>query len=164
MTDLQGILMVCQLKQILEEAGYQTSWQVPFARGAAPCSNCGPGLIHLDFCRFYITGLPVSKIAPFDFVEVQIETVNSELFFAMIFHFEKVMEGLMEPEEFHAIIDQHDRAWFPKLVDCFSGIESTHNLKWDMEHDVAIEDTLYGRFELNSSSNLTRIIRTLEAY
>jgi hypothetical protein len=54
-----------------------------------------------------------------------------------------------------------DRSWFPSLADYFQELQDSFSLKWDVEYDSCIEDSLYGHFPLDDSGAIISLLRAL---
>lgn len=158
----RSISSLMEMKRSLEEKGFVTTWSDPFydwvrktkANSSGPPENPD---------RFFIADPPVSKIAPFDIATIRIETANDSIYFAFTFYFFSVMEPCLKAEDFHAVCSKHDRDWIVKLEEHFSEIEHRFKLKWDVEYDSSIEDTLYGRFPFDQEKQVVEILEVIRA-
>lgn len=154
----ERVELLLGLKADLEKEGFRVSWSNPFfeldgrSKEAQPFSE-GP--------QIYVSNLPVPKIAPFDVVTALIRVEWDFLYFSLCFYFRDVLEPAIEAEDIQEIYDRHDSSWFPSLVDYFWEIQTSYSLKWDVEYDSCIEDSLYGHFPLDSPAEIISLMRTL---
>src|SRR3990170_358525 len=115
--------LALKLKEELERDGFNTLWS--------------------DETTIQVEDLPIPKIAPFDIANLIISVQEYHIYFAIIIKFIKVLEDLIETEEINKVYDLHNE-WFDKLVSYLSPIDPPVKLKWDIEYDIDIEDTMCG--------------------
>src|SRR3972149_8965882 len=115
-----------KLKEELERDGFNTIWS--------------------DETTIQVEDLPIPKIVPFDIANLIISVQEYNIYFAIIIKFIKVLEDLTDAEEINKVYELHNE-WFDKLVSYLSCIDSTAKLKWDIEYDIDIEDTMCGFFD-----------------
>ena len=116
--------LALKLKVELERQGFKTNWY-------------GETGIQLE-------GLQIPKIVPFDIANLIISVQEYNIYFAIIIKFIKVLEDLIEAEEINKVCDLHNDKWLIELTSYFSSIDPSAKLKWDVEYDIDIEDTMYG--------------------
>ena len=116
--------MALKLKAELEKEGFKASWS--------------------DETTIQVEDLPIPKIVPFDIANLIISVQEYNIYFAIIIKFIKVLEDLIEAEEINKVCDLHNDKWLIELTSYFSSIDPSAKLKWDVEYDVDIEDTMYG--------------------
>src|SRR3970040_3141203 len=97
-----------------------------------------------DETTIQVEDLPILKIVPFDIANLIISVQEYHIYFAIIIKFIKVLEDLIEAEEINSVCDLHNDKWFIELTSYFSNIDPSAKLKWDVEYDIDIEDTMYG--------------------
>ena len=118
--------LALNLKEALERDGFNTFWS--------------------DETTIQVEDLPNPKIVPFDIANLIISVQEYHVYFAIIIKFIKVLEDLIEAEEINNVYELHNE-WFDKLVSYLSPIDPTGKLKWDVEYDIDIEDTMYGHLD-----------------
>jgi len=94
-----------------------------------------------------------------DRVTAFVSVERESLFFSLSFHFNNVMDEAMEAHEIDAIWDLHDSKWFPVLAGYLREIQEAYCLRWDIEHNDCIIDTLYGLFPLPDLERLLSLMR-----
>jgi hypothetical protein len=146
------------LKADLEKEGFRVSWSNPFFDSGGQFSEAQP---FSEGTHIYVSNLPVPKLAPFDVVTALISVERDSLYFSLCVYFRDVMEPAIEADEIHEIYDRHDGSWFPSLVAYFQEIQEAFSLKWDVEHDSHIEDSLYGDFPLGDAGQIISLMRAL---
>ena len=132
-----------KLKEELERDGFNTIWS--------------------DETTIQVEDLPIPKIVPFDIANLIISVQEYHIYFAIIIKFIKVLEDLIEAEEINKVCDLHNDKWLIELTSYLSSIDPFAKLKWDVEYDIDIEDTMYGFFDTAEEvvpfiSSLRRII------
>jgi len=132
-----------KLKEELERDGFNTLWS--------------------DETTIQVEDLPIPKIVPFDIANLIISVQEYHIYFAIIIKFIKVLEDLIEAEEINKVCDLHNDKWLIELTSYLSSIDPFAKLKWDVEYDIDIEDTMYGFFDTAEEvvpfiSSLRRII------
>ncbi|MCX5814420.1 MAG: hypothetical protein NT178_18045 [Proteobacteria bacterium] len=150
-----------EIKRALEERGFVTTWSDPFFDWIRK-SNANSSELPEKPQRFFITDPPVPKVAPFDIATIRIDTSNDSIYFALTFYFSSVMEPCLGPEDFHEVFHKHDTYWIVKLEEYFSEIEHRFKLKWNIEYDSTIEDTLYGLFLFDQDEKVFEILEALK--
>ncbi|MBF8303320.1 MAG: hypothetical protein HW396_1601 [Candidatus Dadabacteria bacterium] len=135
--------LALNLKEALERDGFNTFWS--------------------DETTIQVEDLPIPKIVPFDIANLIISVQEYHIYFAIIIKFIKVLEDLIEAEEINKVCDLHNDKWLIELTNYFSSIDPSAKLKWDVEYDVDIEDTMCGFFDTVEEvipfiSSLRRII------
>jgi ABC-type transport system substrate-binding protein len=151
-----------EMKRALEEKGFVTTWSDPFFDWINK-SNANRSEPPAKPYQFFIADPPVPKIAPFDIATIRIDTSHDSIYFAFIFYFSSVMEPCLEAEDFQEVLDKHDTDWIVKLEEYFSEIEHRFKLKWDIEYDITIEDTLYGWFPFDQDEKVIEILEAVKA-
>lgn len=157
-------LIASNIRKTLAEDGYVLSKTNPFfdwIRGAKT-NACHPRDHGLSF---HIANPPVPPISPFDCATafIDFESANtSGIYFQLTFYIHNALVPYMESEEIHKIYEKHDHLWFPKLSTHFTDIEDSFHLSWETEYDESIEDSLYGRFSIEASGNISAIMKTLK--
>src|SRR3990172_9106452 len=116
-----------KLKEELERDGFNTFWS--------------------DETTIQVEDLPIPKIVPFDIANLIISVQEYHIYFAIIIKFIKVLEDLIEAEEINKVCDLHNDKWFIEVTSYFSSIDPSAKLKWGVEYDIDIEDTMYGYFD-----------------
>lgn len=150
--------MLLGLKADLEKEGFRVSWRNPFFEEDERVSDAPP---FAEGVRFYVSGLPVPRIAPFDVVTALISVEQDFLYFSLCFYFRDVMEPAIEVHEIEEIYDRHDGSWFPSLVVYCQEVQESFSLQWDIEYDSCIEDSLYGHFPLDGPGEIISLMRAL---
>jgi len=135
--------LALKIKSELEREGFNTSWS--------------------DETTIQVEDLPILKIVPFDIANLIISVQEYHIYFAIIIKFIKVLEDLIEAEEINKVCDLHNDKWLIELTSYLSSIDPFAKLKWDVEYDIDIEDTMYGFFDTAEEvvpfiSSLRRII------
>jgi hypothetical protein len=151
-----GLLL--ELKADLEKEGFRVSWRNPFFEEDGRVSDAPP---FAEGTRFYVSGLPVPRIAPFDIVTALISVEQDFLYFSLCFYFRDVMEPAIEVHEIEEVYDRHDGSWFPSLVVYCQEVQESYSLQWDVEYDSCIEDSLYGHFPLDDTGRIISLLRAL---
>ena len=154
----ERVELLLGLKADLEKEGFRVSWSNPFFDSGGQFSEAQP---FSEGTQIYVSNLPVPKIAPFDVVTALISVERDFLYFSLCVYFRDVMEPAIEAHEIHEIYDRHDGSWFPSLVDYFREIQEPFSLKWDVEYDSCIEDSLYGHFPLDDPGVIISLLRAL---
>lgn len=101
-----------------------------------------------DETGIQVEDLPIPKIVPFDTTKLTISVDEYHIYFAIVFSFIKVLEDLIEAEEINKVYGDLHNEWFDKLVSYLSPIDPTGKLKWDIEYDIDIQDSLYANFDM----------------
>ena len=133
--------MALKLKAELEMEGFKASWS--------------------DETTIQVEDLPIPKIVPFDIANLIISVQEYHIYFAIIIKFIKVLEDLIEAEEINKVCELHNE-WFDKLVSYLSPIDPPVKLKWDIEYDIDIEDTMCGFFD--TTEEVIPFIRNLRNF
>src|SRR3989337_3267840 len=119
--------LALKLKEQLERDGFNTIWS--------------------DETTIQVEDLPISKIVPFDIANLIISVQEYHIYFVIIIKFIKVLEDLIEAEEINKVCDLYKDKWFIEVTSYFSSIDPSAKLKWGVEYDIDIEDTMYGYFD-----------------
>jgi hypothetical protein len=154
----ERVELLLRLKADLEKEGFRVSWSNPFFDSGRQYSEAKP---FSEGMQIYVSNLPVPKLAPYDVIAVLISVEQDYLYFSLNVYFRDVMEPVIEIHEIEEIYDRHDGSWFPTLVAYFQEIQEAFSLKWDVEHDSHIEDSLYGDFPLDDPGVLISLLRAL---
>ncbi|MBI2486199.1 MAG: hypothetical protein HYW01_04420 [Deltaproteobacteria bacterium] len=101
-----------------------------------------------DETGIQVEDLPIPKIVPFDTTKLTISVDEYHIYFAIVFSFIKVLEDLIEAEEINKVYGDLHNEWFAKLVSYLRPIDPTGKLKWDIEYDIDIQDSLYANFDM----------------
>jgi len=115
--------LALKLKEELERNGFKTNWS--------------------DETELQVENLPIPKIVPFDTAKLTIWVDEYYIYFAIVIKFIKVLEDCIEVEEIEKVCELHND-WSAELSYYLSSIDPSAKLKWDVEYDVDIEDTMYG--------------------
>lgn len=115
-----------------------------------------------DESTLYVSNIPLPPVQHLDFAEARISVNNDHINFELTYYFNKVLEGAIEAGEIRKIHGQHDSEWFPKLQGCLLDISTRFSLKWDVEYDESVEDSLWGNFPTESADQITEIIKTVK--
>lgn len=99
-----------------------------------------------DETQIQVEDLPIPKIVPFDKAKLIISVEEYGIYFAIEFRFIKVLEDLTEAEDINEAYEKHNE-WVNELSIYLGEIDPAAKLKWDVEYDEVIEDTLYGNFD-----------------
>jgi len=139
--------LALKLKEALERDGFNTFWS--------------------DETGIQVEDLPIPKFVPFDIANLTISVGENYIYFAIIITFIKVLEDLIEAEEINKVCDLHNDKWFIELTSYFSSIGPSSKLKWNVEYDIDIEDTMYGYFDtievvITFINNLRKLITSYE--
>ena len=134
--------LALKLKEELERDGFNTNWS--------------------DETTIQVEDLPILKIVPFDIANLIISVQEYHIYFAIIIKFIKVLEDLIEAEEINSVCDLHNDKWFIELTSYFSNIDPSAKLKWDVEYDIDIEDTMCGFFD--TTEEVIPFIRNLRNF
>jgi hypothetical protein len=153
--------VVHDLRKRIESEGLTVSWTDPFFSWVNPSVNDGINAYNLEKKMFYVSNPPVPKIAPFDLAAIAI-SIDKSIYFSIKFYFSSVLENLLEAKEINDLFEQHDDIWFNQLVSYFSDIQMLFSLTWDIEHDIYIEDTLYGIFDFCDSEKVIALIKAIK--
>ena len=117
--------LALKIKEELEKEGLNTIWS--------------------DETTIQVEDLPILKIVPFDIAKLTIWIDEYYIYFAIVIKFIKVLEDCIEVEEIEKVCELHNN-WSAELSSYLS-IDPLAKLKWDVEYDVDIEDTMYGYFD-----------------
>jgi hypothetical protein len=158
LSNKERVELLLGLKADLEKEGFRVSWSNPFFDSGGQFSEAQP---FSEGTQIYVSNLPVPKIAPFDVVTALISVELDFLYFSLCVYFRDVMEPAIEADEIHEIYDRHDRSWFPSLADYLLEVQESFSLKWDVEYDSCIEDSLYGHFPLDGPAEIISLLRAL---
>lgn len=108
--------------------------------------------------RIQVEKLPLPKIVPFDTAELNIRVDENKIFFEIIFYFIKVLEDCVEAEEAEKVYVLNEK-WFADLSHYLSSTLPISKLETDVEHDIDIQDSLYGFF--NTPEEVITLVRKL---
>ena len=103
--------------------------------------------------------LAFPKIVPFDTASLLISVEEYGIYFAITFKFIKVLEDVTEAEEINEAYEQHNQ-WVTDLSIYLGEIDPDAKLKWDVEYDEDIEDTLFGTFD--SAEDVITLVQKLK--
>jgi len=109
----------------------------------------------------YISNIPLPPVPHLDFAEARISVNNDHIYFELTYYFHKVLEGAIEAGEIRKIHERHDSEWFPKLQEYLLDVSTRFSLKWDVEYDESIEDSLWGHFTLESVDQVVVIMEAI---
>jgi hypothetical protein len=87
----------------------------------------------------FVSGIPLPRVAPFDFISIRISIPADYIYMAITFHFYSVQIGLYEKEHFEHIYALHDECWLPQLVTMLNPVQTKYSLQWDVEYDESNE-------------------------
>jgi hypothetical protein len=114
----------------------------------------------LSETEIQVDELAIPKIVPFDTASLSIRVEGYGIYFAITIKFINVLEDVTEAEEINKVYEQHAE-WSNKELPIYLGeIDSHAKLKWDVEYDVDIEDTLFGIFD--SAEDVITLARNLK--
>ena len=119
--------LALKLKAELEKEGFETSL--------------------FDETSVQVENLPIPKIVPFDTAKLTIWIDEYYIYFAIVIKFIRVLEDCIEVEEINRVYGDLHNKWFDELTSYLSSIDPFAKLKWDVEYDVDIEDTMYGHLD-----------------
>lgn len=142
------------IKDALEKAGFETSWQRPFLLWLHPEWRADDTSEEHGRTTLYISNILVPKVVPVDVAEAEIKIDGDRLNFCFTLYFYTALKDAIEEEEFRNIYETHDIEWFPKLREYFFDVSSRFSLHWDVEYDESIEDSLYGNFSIGESNRI----------
>ena len=111
---------------------------------------------------FFISGIFLPRVAPFDFVSARIAVDAYYIHMAVTFHFYTVQIGADQKEQFDCIYVLHDECWHPQLVKLMSPVQMNHSLEWDVEYDDITEDDLYGNFPFSDADKVLAIMEDVK--
>jgi hypothetical protein len=155
--------MLTRLNGALRDEGFTTSWSRPFwqwVRGESVGTEPdGKGLKR----ELFVADLPIPKVAPFDFTEVRVAYFLGRIRFSLTVYFREVIERAFAADEFEAIYDTHDRLWIAALDEYFTGVADRYGLKWDLEGDDMIEDSLYGDFDPAATDRILSVLMDIRS-
>jgi len=155
--------VMLDLTRSLDEEGFRTTRGNPFFAWVNRGSRTGDSPVNAATTKIYITNMAIPQVAPFDVAFIEIHLDGDRCYLALNICFHRVMEGLLEAEEFNEVISKHDELWMPQIVRLFQPAEITFQLKWDTEYDVTIEDALYGYFPLSDVDRVIEAIRSINS-
>jgi len=118
--------LALKLKEELEREGFNVVWS--------------------SETEIQVEDLAIPKIVLFDTAKLVIRVEEYDIYFAIEFKFIKVLEDLTKAEEINNVYEQHTQ-WVSELSIYLGEIDPSAKLKWDVEYDEDIEDTLYGHFD-----------------
>jgi hypothetical protein len=154
----QKVELLLALRGDLEKEGFRISWRNPSFEPDVTLSAQQP---FSEGLRFYIPDVPVPQIAPHDSVSALISAEDDCLYFSLSVSFCKALEEAIEVPDIEKVYERHDSIWFPVLVDYFRDIQDKFLLKWDVEYDVCIEDSLFEYFPLDGPGEIISLVRAL---
>ncbi len=157
----EDVTPISNIKAALEKAGFETKCIRPFWEWIHPELRVGENAGLRGGSTVYVAGLPVPAGVPADLAEAEIRTNDDRLYFCFTLYFYTILKDALEAEDFRKIRERHDREWFPKLRECYFDATWRFMLKWDVEYDESIEDSLYGDLELCEAGMVTEIVQTL---
>jgi hypothetical protein len=149
------------IKETLEKEGFKTCWHNPFMEWLHP--DWYASRKHKNEVRdtLYICDLPVPKLTPFDVAAASIKQDSDSLHFSLSIYYSKVLEQITEAAAINDIFYQHDAFWAPKIAECLGGIAMKYGLKWDTEHDVYIEDSMWGKLQGNAAGLILSLLKDM---
>lgn len=153
--------LIANIKDRLEEAGFTTTWRRPFWKWMHPEWKGDDAIKPHDESTLYVSNIPLPPVAQVDFAEARISVNDDHIYFELTYYFHKVLEGAIEAEEIRKIHEQHDSEWFPKLQEYLLDVSTRFFLKWDIEYDESIEDSLWGNFTTESVDQVVAIIQAI---
>ncbi len=155
-------MLITNIQYKLEAAGFKTSWRRPFWKWIHPEWNGDNEIEPQNESTLYVSNIPIPPVPHIDFAEAKISVHDDHIYFELTYYFYKVLEGAIEAEEIRTIHEQHDSEWFPKLQEYLLDVSTRFSLKWDIEYDESIEDSLWGNLTAESSGQLTEIIKIVQ--
>lgn len=94
--------------------------------------------------EFYVSDLPVSKIAPFDTAETLITLKGDRIHCCIKFYFSQAFQDCTSQEEFTKAMDEKEPLWLEAFHECFGNISDYFGLAWEIEANTpASEDEAY---------------------
>lgn len=132
----------------LSSEGFKTTWNHP----VFPSFVTEKGKAKEEF---YVSDLPVSKIAPFDTAETRITLKGDRIQCCIKFYFSQAFQDCTSQEEFTKAMDEKEPLWLEAFHEYFGNIAEYFGLEWEVEaneplsEDEACEMTfsLEGSFE-----------------
>ena len=149
------------INEALEIEGFKTCWHNPFMEWLHPDWYASRKLKNEVSDILYICDPPVPKLTPFDVAAASIKQDSDSLHFSLSIYYSKVLEQITEAAAINDIFYQHDAFWAPKIAVRLNGIAMKYGLKWDTEHDVYIEDSLWGQLRGNSTGLILPLLKDL---
>jgi len=153
--------IMLQLKAMLEEEGYATSWHDPFFAWLYNKTDEGHPISSEERCMFYIKNVPIPIELPIDVISISLHVEHDSIRVGLSIYFNNVLEDLCEAEQIHALIDKHDRQWLILIQDILFDTVNEFSLNWDTEYDVFIEDTLWGDFMMSDIKKVTKLVNSI---
>lgn len=157
----EDVAPISSVKAALEDAGFETSWRRPFWTWMHPESRENDNTLFHAGSTLFVTGLPMPEGVPADLAEAEMHFYDDRFYFCFTLYFYTVLKNALEVEDFKTIHGQHDREWFPKLQECYFDAAFRFMLKWDIEYDESIEDSLYVTLEPDEAHLVTDMVRAL---
>jgi hypothetical protein len=156
---MESAKVLQNMKMDLENEGFTTSRNRPFFNRLR-----GDDLSQVPYgaTEMYVSGMPVSPIAPFDFVDARVHVQGDRVYFGLTIYFSKVLDGLLEPHEFNEVFERHDTVWFPKIEAHFADIAIMFSLSWDTEYDSTIEDTLWAWYPVAEYERVSELLKAVK--
>jgi len=155
--------IILQLKAMLEEEGYATSWHDPFLAWLYNKTDDGHPTSSEERCMFYIKNVPIPKELPIDVISISLHVEHDSIWVELSIYFNNVLEVLCEARQIHALVDKHDRQWLILIQDILFDTVNEFSLNWDTEYDVFIEDTLWGDFMMSDVKKVTKLVNSIFA-
>jgi len=152
------LLNLDNIKEIVEERGFQTSWRNPFIEWHRPELFAGEPEIKTEEI-LYVRDPPVNWLAPFDLAMISIRIDDEGIFFELSLYYVNVLEDQIDASVINEIYDHH-QCWHDGIIYFYSDVAEKFSLKWDTEYDYYIKDTLYGHLE--SEESLLSILNMLK--
>jgi len=156
------VALLLSLKYRLDQEGYQTSWDNPFFRWLRPDDYRAESPISAMPSVFFVSGISLPRVAPFDFVSAKISIDIYYIYMTITFHFYTVQIGADQKEQFDCIYVLHDECWQPQLVKMMNPVLMKYSLKWNVEYDETIEDDLYDNFPLSDTDKILAILEDVK--
>jgi len=149
------------LKEIIENAGFTSSWEDPLFDLRNPAFN--PSHLPSHGCpdQFFIINLPRPPGIPADLTYARIGISDIGIYFALSVIFCSVLDGLVEADDINCIYDRHATEWCAAIGAHFSGIIETFGLARDVEYDECIEDSLTRWFAPESAEMIIDLLKNI---
>ena len=159
-TTNQGYIF--DLKEIIENAGFTSSWEDPLFVLRNPAFN--PSHLPSHECpdHFFIINLPRPPDIPADLTYAQIGISDIGIYFALSVVFCSVLDGLVEADDINCIYNRHAAEWSVAIGTHFCEIKEVFGLTRDVEYDECIEDSLTRWFAPESAEMIVDLLKKIQ--
>jgi hypothetical protein len=153
---------IFDLKEIIENAGFTSSWEDPLFVLRNPAFNPSHLPSHDYPDHFFIINLPRPPGIPADlYTYARIGISDIGIYFALSVVFCSVLDGLVEADDINYIYDRHAAEWCAAIGVHFSGIIEAFALARDVEYDECIEDSLTRWFAPESAGLIVDLLKKI---